>query len=295
MTRGRPREPGDEAKAAPGLYLVATPIGNLRDITLRALDTLRAADLIACEDTRITRKLLNAHGIAGRLTSYREHNAARAGPALIGHLEAGAIVALVSDAGTPLISDPGFRLVGDALARGIPVTALPGASAPLAALLLSGLPANRFHFAGFPPPRRTARRAFLESLAEVDATLVLLEAPHRLVAALADMSAVFGPRPAAVARELTKLHEEVVRGDLPALAAGYAADGPPRGEIVIVIGPPAEDRRTGDAATDSEIDAGLRDALATLSVRDAAALVAEATGSPRRTVYRRALALARTP
>ena len=264
-----------ERPLAPGLYLVSTPIGNLRDITLRALDTLRAADLIACEDTRVTRKLLAAHGIAGRLTSYRDH---------------GEAVALVSDAGTPLISDPGFRLVGEANARGIPVTVLPGASAPLAALVLSGLPADRFHFAGFPPPRPAARRSFLRALADIDATLVLLESPRRLAASLADMNGIFGSRPAAVARELTKLHEEIVRGALEPLAAKYAAEGPPRGEIVVLVGPPDEPEPAGEA----EIDARLGEALATMSVRDAAALVAEATDAPRRTVYRRALAVSRS-
>ena len=278
-----------ERAVAPGLYLVATPIGNLRDITLRALDTLRAADAIACEDTRVTRKLLTAHGIAGRLTAYHDHNAAEAGPALIARVEAGKVVALVSDAGTPLISDPGFRLVGEANARGIPVTVLPGASAPLAALVLSGLPTDRFHFAGFPPPRQAARRNFLRSLADIDATLVLLESPRRLAASLADMNEVFGARPAAVARELTKLHEEVVRDDLPSLSAKYATEGPPRGEIVVLIGPP----EASGAADEAEIDARLGEALATMSVRDAAALVAEATDAPRRTVYRRALALSR--
>ncbi|MDE0059846.1 MAG: 16S rRNA (cytidine(1402)-2'-O)-methyltransferase [Defluviicoccus sp.] len=275
----------------PGLHLVSTPIGNLRDITLRALDTLRGADLIACEDTRVTRTLLTAHGIAGRLAAYHDHNAAEAGPALIARLEAGEAVALVSDAGTPLISDPGFRLVGEATARGIPVTVLPGPSAPLAALVLSGQPTDRFHFAGFAPPRPAARRAFLRSLAGIDATLVLLESPRRLRAALADMNAVLGPRPAAVARELTKLYEEVVQGDLEFLAAKYAGEGPPRGEIVVVIGPPGDREPAGDA----EIDARLGEALTAMSVRDAAALVAEATDAPRRRVYRRALALARRP
>ncbi len=279
-----------EPSIAPGLYLVSTPIGNLRDITLRALDTLRAADLIACEDTRVTRKLLTAHGISGRLTAYHDHNAAEAGPALIARVEAGEVVALVSDAGTPLISDPGFRLVGEANRRGIPVTVLPGASAPLAALVLSGLPTDRFQFAGFPPPRQAARRRFLRALAHIDATLVLLESPRRLAAALADMNEVFGPRPAAVARELTKLHEEVVRDDLGSLAGKYAAADPPRGEIVVLVGPPDEE----EATSESEIDARLGEALATMSVRDAAALVAEATNAPRRAVYRRALAVSRS-
>lgn len=274
---------------AAGLHLVATPIGNLRDITLRALDTLRDADIIACEDTRVTRKLLTAHSITTPLTAYHEHNAARARPALIKRLELGQIVALVSDAGMPAISDPGYRLVREAAQRGLWVSVVPGASAPLAGLVLSGLPTDRFHFAGYPPPRQAARRSFLAGLAGIDATLVLLESPRRLAASLADMADVLGNREAAVAREITKLYEEVVRDTLVDLAGRYAASGPPKGEIVLVVAPPDA---PAEASAD-RIDTALRGALATMSVRDAAATVAAATDAPRRVVYERALAIER--
>lgn len=258
-------------------------------MTLRALDTLRAADVIACEDTRVTRKLLAAHDIDTPMTPYHEHNAARARPRLIERLEAGEIVALVSDAGTPLVSDPGYRLVRAALGRGVPVTALPGASAPVAALVLSGLPTDRFHFAGYLPARRAARRKALSALAAIDATLVLLDSPRRLAGSLADMAELLGPREAAIARELTKLHEDVLRGRLDDLAGRAAAAAPPRGEIVLVVGPPARP----EAAAQPRIDEALGRALASMSVRDAAAAVAAALGAPRRKVYERALALAR--
>lgn len=267
---------------------MATPIGNLGDITLRALDLLAGADAVVCEDTRNTRKLLAAHGLRARLVPYHEHNAERMRPRIMEHLECGEAVALVSDAGTPLVSDPGYKLVREALARGLPVTALPGPSAALAALLLSGLPSDRFLVAGFLPARAGARRRALGELAPVPATLVVFEAARRLPGALADMAAVLGPRPAAVARELTKLYEEVRRDALPALAAHYRAAGPPKGEVVIVVGPP---ERAGAPAED-ELDARLRAALEGASVRDAAAAVARATGLPKRRVYARALELA---
>lgn len=270
---------------------MATPIGNLRDITLRALDILRDAHVIACEDTRVTRKLLTAYNITTPLTAYHEHNAARARPALIKRLESGQIVALVSDAGMPSISDPGYRLVREAVQHGLRVSVVPGASAPLAGLVLSGLPTDRFHFAGYPPPRQAARRSFLAGLTAIEATLVLLESPRRLAASLADMAAVLGPREAAIAREITKLHEEVVRGNLDDLARRYGASGPPKGEIVVVVAPPDEPQE----ASADRIDAELRGALATMSVRDAAATVAAATAAPRRLVYERALALGRAP
>ncbi len=280
---------GENRALAPGLYLVATPIGNLRDITLRALDALKAADLIACEDTRVTAKLLAAHGIRTPLTPYHEHNAARARPRLIARLKEGARIALVSDAGTPLISDPGFKLVKACRADGIPVTALPGASAVLAALTLSGLPTDRFHFAGFLPPRTKARRDALATLAGVEATLVLFESGRRLAALLDDAADVLGPRPAAVCRELTKLHEEVASGDLPELARRYGRDDAPRGEICVVIAPPTEG--AAGEIDEAALDAKLREALGRESLRDAAASVAEATGLPRRRVYARALEL----
>ncbi len=280
----KPAAPG---ALAPGLYLVATPIGNLADITLRALDILGKADVIACEDTRVTRRLLSAHGLRARLTTYHEHNAERARPRLIEQMKCGKAVALVADAGMPLISDPGYKLVQETAVAGLAVTALPGASAALAALLVSGLPSDRFLFAGFLPAKARARRKVLAELAPTPATLIVFESPRRLPATLVDMAAAWGPRPAAVARELTKLHEEVRRDTLDALAAHYAAAGPPRGEAVIVVGPPGH----AAAADAHDLDARLRAALATESLRDAVAAVAAASGLPRQRVYARALEL----
>jgi 16S rRNA (cytidine1402-2'-O)-methyltransferase len=271
---------------APGLHVVATPIGNLRDITLRALETLAAADLIACEDTRVTRKLTEHYGIATPLTPYHEHNAAQARPKILARLTAGGAVALVSDAGTPLISDPGFKLARAARAAGHPVTALPGACAVLAALTVSGLPTDRFVFEGFLPPRAGPRRKRIDEIKSLAATLVLFETGPRIAAALADLAAGLGPREAAVCRELTKLYEEVRAGDLARLAAEYAAGAEPRGEIVIVIAPPAV------LASDApDLDALLRQALARVSVKEAVGEIAAVTGRPRREVYQRALAL----
>ncbi len=277
--------------SATGLCLVATPIGNAADISLRALRALETADVVACEDTRVTGKLLAVHGLKAPLTAYHEHNAARVRPILIKRLENGESVALVSDAGTPLVSDPGYRLVGDCIAAGIPVTAVPGASSVLTALQLSGLPSDRFFFAGFLPSKSTARRRALAEVAAVPGTLVFLESAKRLAAALADMAEVLGSREAAVARELTKLFEEVRRGTLGDLAAAYGEAGPPKGEITVVVGPPAADAEISE----EEIDTRLRTALETATVRDAAARIAAETGRPRRAVYARALALAREP
>ncbi len=276
-------------RLAAGLYLVATPIGNAGDVTIRALEVLAAADVVACEDTRVTGKLLAMHGVRASLTPYHEHNARRARPQLIARIARGEAVALAADAGTPLISDPGYRLVSEALAGGLSVTAVPGASAPIAALTVSGLPTDRFLFAGFLPPRKAARRKALAEIAGVGATLVMLESPRRLAAALADMAEVLGARPAAVARELTKRFEEVRRGSLADLARHYGEAGAPKGEIVVVVGgPPA------NAEPDAEdVDARLRTALATQSVRDAASAVAAATGLSRRRLYARALVLSR--
>jgi 16S rRNA (cytidine1402-2'-O)-methyltransferase len=282
---GRSSIANDERWPA-GLYIVATPIGNLGDITLRALEALRRADAIACEDTRITAKLLAAHGIATRLLSYHDHNAARVRPHLIRRLNEGETLALVSDAGTPLVADPGFRLVKEAIEAEIRVSVLPGPSAALAALVVSGLPSDRFLFAGFLPARSPARRTALGEIAVVPATLLFLESPNRLAAALADMCAVLGDRDAAVARELTKRHEEVRRGRLSALAQAYAGT-PPKGEVVVVVAPPA-----AEPPALADLDAELAAALASMSTRDAAAVVAAATGLPRREVYRRALELA---
>jgi 16S rRNA (cytidine1402-2'-O)-methyltransferase len=272
---------------APGLYLVATPIGNLGDITLRALQALAGADVIACEDTRVTRKLLDRYGIVTPLTPYHDHNAAQARPALLRRLADGATVALVSDAGTPLISDPGFKLVRAAQAAGHMVTALPGASAVLAALSVAGLPTDQFFFEGFLPPKAAARRARIAELAPLPATLILFESGPRVAASLADLAAGLGAnREAAVCRELTKLHEEIKRGDLASLAAACAGNEL-RGEIVIVIAPAPASPPIGTAESESL----LRDALQRLSLKDAVAEVAELTGRRRRDVYQSALAL----
>lgn len=283
---GGPSKPPAGALAS-GLYVVATPIGNARDITLRALGVLADADVIACEDTRVTRKLLAIHGISTPLTPYHEHNAERARPGLIKRLKKGQKVALVSDAGTPLVSDPGYRLLGACIAEGLAVTALPGPSAALGALVLSGLPTDRFLFAGFLAPRSAARRRTLGELAAVPASLVLMESPRRLAAALEDMAEILGQRRAAVARELTKIFEEVRRGTLGELAAHYREAGPPKGEVTVVVAPPGPEPEP-DAG---EVERRLREALEGASVRDAVARVAADTGLPRRQVYARALAL----
>ena len=273
----------------PGLYVVATPIGNLRDATLRSLEILAACDLIACEDTRVTHRLLDHYGIARPLTPYHDHNAETARPRLLAKLAAGGRVALVSDAGTPLISDPGYKLVREAREAGHVVTSAPGASAVLMALSIAGLPTDRFFFEGFLPVKEGARRMRIAELARIPSTLVLFETGPRLAATLTDLSAGLGARAAAVCRELTKLHEEVRRGELAALAADYAAGAETRGEIVLVVAPPLP----VEAPSAAEIDALLQGALARTSLKDAVAEVAAATGESRRTVYARALALAK--
>jgi 16S rRNA (cytidine1402-2'-O)-methyltransferase len=278
----------DVAELAPGLHIVATPIGNLGDITLRALATLAGADLIACEDTRVTHKLLDRYGIVRPLMPYHEHNAAKARPMLLRRLADGAAIALVSDAGTPLISDPGYKLVRAAQDAGHTVTALPGASAVMAALAVAGLPTDQFLFVGFLPPKEAARRARIAELARIPATLIVFESGPRLAATLADLAAGLGEqREAALCRELTKLHEEIRRGELATLAESYAHDAP-RGEIVLVVAPPQAIEPTGAAETETM----LRQALQRVSLKDAVAEVADATGLPRREVYQRALALA---
>jgi 16S rRNA (cytidine1402-2'-O)-methyltransferase len=276
----------DVEPLAPGLHIVATPIGNLGDITLRALETLAGADLIACEDTRVTRKLLDRYGIATTLTPYHDHNAAKARPGLLRRLAQGAALALVSDAGTPLVSDPGFKLVREARDAGYPITTLPGASAVLAALSVAGLPTDQFFFAGFLPPKAAARRARIAELGRIPATLVLFETGPRVAATLADLAAGLGPREVALCRELTKLHEEVRRGDAPTLAQS-CADTALRGEIVLVIGPPAPEQ-----PSEEDTDRLLRQALRRVSLKDAVGEIAAMTGLPRRDLYQRALALA---
>jgi len=275
-------------KAAPGLHLVATPIGNLGDITLRALEVLASVDIIACEDTRVTRKLMDRYGIETRLTPYHEHNATEARPRLLARLADGQAIALVSDAGTPLISDPGYKLVRAACEAGHTVTALPGPSSVLAALSVAGLPTDRFFFEGFLPAKQAARQKRVAELASIPATLVLFESGSRLAAALTDLAAAFGKRAAAACRELTKLHEEVRRGDLETLARDYTAGAESRGEFVVVVAPPADDGGTSD-----NVDELLLQALRRVSVKDAVGEVALATGRPRREVYQRALILAK--
>jgi 16S rRNA (cytidine1402-2'-O)-methyltransferase len=282
---------GLEAEAEPlrkGLHVVATPIGNLADISLRALATLAAADAVVAEDTRVTKTLLAHYGIATPLVSYHEHNAAVMRPHLIARLEGGAVLALVSDAGTPLISDPGYKLVSEALARNITVVSVPGASAVLAALVVAGLPTDRFFFEGFLPVKAGPRRQRIAALACVPGTLVFFESPRRVAETLADLAAVLGPRDASVARELTKFFETVRRGALPDLVVEFTAEPPPKGEIVILVGPPGD--QSSEAAAES-LDARLERALETLSVKDAAVVVAAETGQPRRKVYARAIEL----
>lgn len=270
--------------------LVSTPIGNLADFSARAIATLRAADLVLCEDSRTTGRLCAAHGIAARLLALHEHNEDARIPDLLRQLREGRRLALVSDAGTPLLSDPGFRLVRAAIAAGLPVSGVPGANAALLALVLSGLPPHPYLFLGFAPPRSAARRAGFARLraaeqAGLAATLIWHEAPHRLAAMLEDLAASFGDRPAAVARELTKRFEEVRRGPLPTLAAHYASNEA-RGEITLVVGPaPAE------AVDPAASEAALRDALARMSLKEAVAAVAASSGLPRRVIYAQALAL----
>jgi 16S rRNA (cytidine1402-2'-O)-methyltransferase len=276
-------------KAVPGLYLVATPIGNLGDITLRALETLAGVDIIACEDTRITRRLTERYAITALLKPYHEHNAALARPKILEKLAQGASIALVSDAGTPLISDPGFKLVREVCAAGHQVIAMPGPSSVLSALSVAALPTDRFFFEGFLPPRQTARRARLAELARIDATLVMFESGNRVQDTLRDLAGIMGGRDAAICREMTKLHEEIQRAPVTELAK--AADRlETRGEFVLVIGPPAAGAQvmTADALDDL-----LRGQLQRDSVKDAVAHAVELSGRPRREIYARALELAR--
>jgi len=274
---------------APGLHIVATPIGNLRDITLRALDVLGAADVIVCEDTRVFAKLASHYGIAAPTIAYSDATQDLAEPRILRALAAGKRVALVSDAGMPLISDPGYRLVRAALAGDHVVTAAPGPSAVPMALALSGLPTDRFFFGGFLPAKEVERRRAISAAASVPSTLVFFEAPHRLAASLGDLADLLGPRPAAIARELTKLFEEVRRAPLTELADHYARHPEVKGEIAIVIGPP--DEAVAPAA--AKLDEALLTAMAGASLKDAAAEVAARYGLKRRDVYARALELKR--
>src|SRR6266513_1761055 len=276
-------------KAVPGLHLVATPIGNLGDITLRALETLAGVDIIACEDTRITRRLTERYAIAALLKPYHEHNAALARPRILQRLAEGASIALVSDAGTPLISDPGFKLVREVCAAGCQVIALPGACSVLTALSVAALPTDRFFFEGFLPPKETARRARLTELARIDATVVVFESGNRVQDTLADLAEIMGGRDAAICREMTKMHEDIRRAPLSQLARS-AATLETRGEFVLVIGPLPKDAQV---MAEQELDELLRSQLLQGSVKDAVAHAVELSGRPRREIYARALELAK--
>jgi 16S rRNA (cytidine1402-2'-O)-methyltransferase len=281
-----PAEEGGKSSLAPGLYITATPIGNAADITLRALKVLGQCDAIVAEDSRVTSRLLAIHGISRPLLVYNDHNAPSVRPKLIEKLRGGARLALVSDAGTPLISDPGHKLVKAAREAGIAVYPVPGPSAAVAALSAAGLPTDRFLFAGFLPSKSGERGRALEELKVVPATLIFYESPQRLADTLTQMAEILGPRPAVVAREVTKLHEEFREGPLDRLAATYADEAAPKGEITLLVGPPAE------AEIDrSRIDSMLRQTLPFMPLKAASALIAEATGASKREIYDRGLAL----
>lgn len=283
--------PPVQSKVRAGLYIVATPIGHAQDITLRALDLIKQADTLLCEDTRVTTKLLIIHAIPRKkLQSYHEHNEERMRPRILQKIQDGEIVVLVSDAGTPLINDPGYKLVRACAEQNLPYTCAPGASSVISALVLSGLPSDRFLYLGFLPSKSSGRKKILDEIKNVRATLIILESPHRIKASLIDMAEVLGLREAAVTREITKRFEEVRRAPLPELAAIYA-DENPRGEIVVVIGPPDDTR---EITTDEDLDDLIHDALGRLSVRDAVSELVTATGLPKRKIYNRALEISKT-
>jgi 16S rRNA (cytidine1402-2'-O)-methyltransferase len=276
----------DAPALAPGLHVTATPIGNLGDVTLRALATLAAADVVLCEDTRITSRLLERYGVKARMKPYHEHNAEKVRPEIIAALKGGAAYALVSDAGVPLVSDPGYRLVRACIDENIAVTALPGASATLTALALSGLPSDTFTFIGFLPQKQKARRDLLVSFKAIPSTLIAFESPHRVIDALADIADVFANRNMALARELTKLHEEVLRGSASDIRATLAARESIKGEICLVIGPPDD---APAPATEDEIETAITAALQDQSTSKAAAQVAKALGLSKDEIYARIL------
>ena len=269
-----------------GLYLVATPIGNLRDLTLRALDLFEVADIILCEDTRVTRKLLQAYGLKKKTEAYHDHSDDSKRSRIVGMIQGGQVVVLVSDAGMPMVSDPGYKLVNACYDAGVYVSSLPGANSPLMALQLSGLPSDTFCFLGFLPNKAGPRKTKLEHWVNIKSTLIAFESGTRLLATLESVSEVLGEREIAVARELTKVYEEVRRGSPQALIAFYEENGAPKGEIVLVIGPPANREVTQD-----DIDGLLKEALQTMRVKDAAKHVAELLGVPKKDVYNRALDL----
>ncbi len=272
----------------PGLYIVATPIGNLRDMTLRALDVLQGVDLIACEDTRVSGKLLKAYDIKKPLESYNDHSAKGQRGKLLEKLAQGGSIALISDAGMPLISDPGYKLVRDCLDLGINVTSLPGANAPLTALQLSGLPSDKFCFLGFLPAKEVARRKVLQEWQSAQASLIVFETGPRLLAALKDIEVVLGNREVAVIRELTKMYEQVKRARVLELIEYYEEAGQPKGEIVVVIAPPEQ-----KALSEEEIKNRLKEALDIMSTKEAASQVAEETGLSKKVLYEMALEIGR--
>ncbi len=283
----KPSEVGNLKLLVPGLYLVATPIGNAGDITLRAINILSRADMVLCEDTRVSGKLMKVHGIHTTLQRYHEHNAERVRPLVLKHLNRGKVVAMISDAGMPLVSDPGYKMVEACIKEGLMVTAAPGPSATLTALVLSGLPTNRFFFQGFLPPKTGARQKALIEISKIPGTLIFLESAKRLVASLTDMRLVLGNRPAAVGRELTKFYEEMRRGNLDELVAHYAKVGAPKGEITLCVGAPL----STDPPSDEALDIMLKKALKSQSVKETSAHLAMSTGLPKRFLYNRALAL----
>ncbi len=272
---------------APGLHVTATPIGHLADISLRAVNALAAADEILCEDTRVTGKLLHRYGIKTPLVPYHDHNAAKLRPQILARLKQGKALVLVSDAGTPLVSDPGYKLAREVIREGLSLHVIPGASAPLAALTLSGLPSDRFLFSGFLPEKQSGRRRLLEALKGVPATLIFFESPRRIAAALSDIAEVLGDREVAVTRELTKLHEEALRGPAAEVAAELAARETIKGEITLVVAPPGE----APPPSADEVDRALLDAAANLPAGQAAAEIAHRFGLAKRDLYARLLAL----
>jgi 16S rRNA (cytidine1402-2'-O)-methyltransferase len=272
---------------APGLHVVATPIGNLGDITLRALSTLAAADTVLCEDTRTSGTLMARFAIKARLQPYHEHNAKEVRPHILERLQQGAAIALISDAGMPLVSDPGYRLVKEAVELGIPVTACPGPSAVLTGLALSGLPTDRFLFAGFVPQKQGDRKRLLEEFAKLRATLIFFESPHRIVETLQDIAAAFPMRHVAVTRELTKLHEEVLRGTAAEVAGELLSRTAVKGEITLLIGPPED---AEDAISDADLDAAISEALASMPASKAASDIAKRFNLNRSDIYQRILA-----
>ena len=286
ITQKEPRTP-QEVSLKPGLYLVPTPIGNMRDITFRALDVLAAADLVVCEDTRVTGKLLKAFGLKKSMRSYNDHATEKDRQHIIKVIEEGESVAMVSDAGTPLISDPGYKLVREIVGLGLTVTALPGANAVLPALQLSGLPCDAFSFVGFLPARSGPRKAMLEKWQDRPGTLICYETGPRIEESLKDIQKVLGDRPAAMARELTKLYEETRRGKISTILQSIQEGGQPKGEIVLIIG----ENKVESAAAAETIEGQLKEALKQLSVRDAAEMVATATGKPKKAIYMLALKL----